>query len=145
MSRKPAHSRYQPASGAEAESQPGSRGRVLRNKPGIRRKREMDRAEFEALIRAQSDFLERVTTETQFTVDTLRSMHHAWLGELYEWAGEYRTVEMEKGGFRWPPAHLVSQNIAALERSLLQQHTPCRQASLDTVACCMAEVTPSCC
>ncbi len=140
MSRKPVHSRYQPATGPEGESEPGSRGRVLRNKPGIQRKREMDRAEFEALIRAQSDFLGRVTTETRFTADTLRSMHRAWLGELYEWAGEYRTVEMEKGGFRWPPAHLVSQNMAALEQGLLRQHTPCRQGSLDAVARRMAEV-----
>ena len=140
MSRKPVHSRYQPATGAEAESQPGSRGRVLRNKPGIQRKREMDRAEFAALIRAQSGFLERVAAETRFTAETLREMHHSWLGELYEWAGEYRTVEMEKEGFRWPLAHLVAQNMAALEQGLLRQHTPCLQASLDTVARCMAEI-----
>ena len=140
MNREPARGRYQPATGLEAESEPGSRGRVLRNKPGIQRKREMDRAEFEALVGAQSDFLGQVTPETQFTADMLRSMHRAWLGELYEWAGQYRTVEMEKGGFRWPPAYLVPQNMAALEQGLLRQHTPCRQAPLDTVARRMAEV-----
>ena len=140
MSREPAHSRYQPATGMEAESQPGSRGRVLRNKPGIQRKREMDRAEFEALIRAQSAFLGQVTAETQFTAEMLRSMHRAWLGGLYEWAGEYRTVEMEKGGFRWPPAYLVAQNMAALEQGLLHRNTPCRQAPLDIAARRMAEV-----
>lgn len=140
MSRGPANSRYQPATGVEAESELGSRGRVLQNKLGIQRKREMDRAEFEALIRAQSDFLEQVTAETQFTANGLRSMHRLWLGELYEWAGEYRTVEMEKGGFRWPPAHLVAQNMAALEQGLLRRHTPCRPAALDVVAQRMAEV-----
>ena len=140
MSRKPSGSRYQPATGVEAETEPGSRGRVLRNKPGIQRKREMDRAEFEALIRAQSHFLERVTTETQFTAETLREMHRSWLGELYEWAGEYRTVEMEKEGFRWPPAHLVAQNMTVLEQGLLQRYTPCRPASPDGVARHMAEV-----
>ena len=140
MSREPAHNRYQTATGGEAESEPGSRGRVLRNKPGIRHKREMDRAEFEALIRVQSDFLGRVTTETQFTADLLRSMHRAWLGEMSEWDGEYQTVEMEKGGFRWPPAYLVAQNMTALEQGLLRQHTPCRQAALDVVARRRAEV-----
>ncbi len=140
MNREPTHSRYQPATGVESESQSGSRGRVLRNKPGIQRKREMDRVEFEALIRAQSDFLGRVTAETQFTAEMLRSMHRSWLSELYEWGGDYRTVEMEKGGFRWPPAHLVPQNMAALEHGLLRQHTPCRPAPLDTVAPRMAEV-----
>ena len=140
MNREPAHRRYQPATGIEAESQPDSRGRVLRNKPGIQRKREMDRAEFEALTRAQTDFLGQVTTETRFTAEMLRSMHRSWLSDLYEWAGEYRTVEMEKGGFRWPPAYLVAQNMAALEGGLLHQHTPCRSASLDVVARRMAEV-----
>ena len=47
---------------------------------------------------------------------------------------------MEKGGFRSPPAHLVAQNMAALEQGLLHRHTPCRQASLDAVARRMAEV-----
>ena len=53
-------------------------------------KREMDRAEFEALVGTQSAFLGQVTTETQFTADMLCLMHRAWLGELYEWAGQYR-------------------------------------------------------
>lgn len=140
MNREPASSRYQPATGVEAESEPGSRGRVLRNKLGIQRKREMDRAEFEALTRAQMEFLGRVTTETRFTADLLRSMHRSWLGEMYEWAGEYRTVEMEKGGFRWPPAYLVAQNMAQLEQGLLQRYTPCRPASLDIISRHMAEV-----
>jgi hypothetical protein len=45
--------RYQPPAGPEGETEPGSRGRVLRNRLGIRRKREMDVAEYEALLRAQ--------------------------------------------------------------------------------------------
>ena len=140
MSREPTGSRYQPATGVEAENEPGSRGRVLRNKPGIQHKREMDRAEFEALTRAQMELLGRVTTETRFTADWLRSMHRSWLGELYEWAGEYRTVEMEKGGFRWPPAYLVAQNMRQLEQGLLQRYTPCRPAPLEIAARHMAEV-----
>ena len=140
MRRRPISGRYQPATGSEAEGEPGSRGRVLRNKPGIWHKREMDRVEFEALTRAQMEFLGRVTPDTRFTADGLRSMHRSWLGELYEWAGEYRTVEMEKGGFRWPPAYLVAHNMAQLEQGLLRRHTPCRPASLDMVARHMAEV-----
>ena len=47
---------------------------------------------------------------------------------------------MEKGGFRWPPAYLVAQNMAALEQGLLHRNTPCLPAPLDTVARGMAEV-----
>ena len=46
-------SQYGPPTGAEAETEPGSRGRVLRNRLGIRRKREMDQAEYEALVRTR--------------------------------------------------------------------------------------------
>ena len=67
-------------------------------------------------------------------------MHKNWLGDIYEWAGHYRTVEMEKDGFRWPPAYLVAQNTAAFEAGLLRQHTPCRPGPSPEVAQRIAEV-----
>ncbi len=141
MSRVPrGASRYLPATGAEAESEPGSRGRVLRNKLGIRRKQDMDQAEYDAFSRAQAAYLARIKPETPFTAALLCEMHRDWLGELYEWAGQYRTVEMEKDGFHWPPAYLVAQNMTHLEQGLLRRHTPCRPAPLDVVAQRMAEV-----
>ena len=48
----PGFGRYQPPAGPEAATEPGSGGRVLRNRLAIRLKREMDRVEFEALLRA---------------------------------------------------------------------------------------------
>jgi cell filamentation protein len=67
-------------------------------------------------------------------------MHRDWLGEIYEWAGRYRTVELSKGGFGWPPAHLVPDNMARFEAGLLREHTPCRPAPLPEVARRIAEV-----
>jgi cell filamentation protein len=133
-------SRYQPPAGPEAEAEPGSRGGVLRNRLGIRRKREMDVAENEALLRAQEAYLARISAETRFTAALLREMHRDWLGEIYEWAGRYRTVELSKGGFRWPPAHLVPDNMARFKAGLLREHTPCRSAPLPEVARRIAEV-----
>jgi len=49
---------YDPVNGGEVETEPGSRGRVLRNRLGIVRKREMDQAEFEALVRVQEEYLQ---------------------------------------------------------------------------------------
>lgn len=137
---KSASGRYQLATGMEAESESGSHGRVLRNKLGLRRKRDMDRAEYEALGRAQSYYLAQITPETVFTAALLSEMHRAWLGEIYEWAGQYRTVEMEKDGFRWPPAYRVAPNMDQLEQGLLRQHTPCGPASIEVVAERLAEV-----
>ncbi len=133
-------SRYQQPPGPEAEAEPGSRGRVLRNRLGIRRKREMDVAEYEALLRAQEAYLQRISAETRFTAALIRELHRDWLGEIYEWAGQYRTLELSKGGFRWPPAYLVPENMARFEAGLLREHTPCRPAPLPEVARRIAEV-----
>lgn len=61
-------SRYLPATGSEGQTQPGSRGRVLRNKPGIIQKREMDRVEFAALVRTQTAWLFRQGTLSRVMV-----------------------------------------------------------------------------
>ena len=33
---------------------------------------------------------------------------------IYEWAGQYRTVDVSKNGFTWLPAARVEQNMEAL-------------------------------
>lgn len=119
------HSRYL-TTGIEGEFEPGSRNRVLRNKLGIRKKSEMDQAEFESLVRAQEAYLDRITEDTTFTATLICEMHRDWLGEIYAWAGSYRTVDVSKEGFTWPPAFRVPDNMARLEENLLLKHTPCR-------------------
>ncbi len=132
--------RYRTPSGPEADFEPGSQGRVLRNRLGIIRRRAMDRAEYDALLRAQTAFLDRIGAETRFTVSLICEMHKEWLGAIYEWAGRFRTVDVSKGGFRWPPAHRVARNMANLEVTYLRRLTPCRPATLQDVAHAIATV-----
>lgn len=75
-----------------------------------------------------------------FTSELIRQMHRDWLGSIYAWAGSYRTVELEKAGFRWPPARLVAQNMQYIEQETLRQCTPCRPGSTTAVADLMARV-----
>jgi cell filamentation protein len=93
-------SRYRELTGPQAATQPGSHGRVLLNRPGLTSKRALDLAEAQALARAQETYYARLTEETRFTMALIRQMHWDWLGGLFEWAGEYRHVELEKDGFR---------------------------------------------
>ena len=137
MSRNP--SRYRDT-GIEGEWQPGSRKRVLRNLQNIQLKTEMDRAEADALEVAENRYLEIITDETVFTAELICKMHRDWLDGVYEWAGRYRTVEMQKGNFRWPPAFRVPQNMAWVEDELLKKHTPCNPDDLDVVAARVAEI-----
>ncbi len=133
MSRNRRLGRYSVARGPQAVFEPGSRGRVLANRLHIRRKREMDRAEHDALLTSQRTYLERIEPTTTFTADLIRQMHRDWLGGIYDWAGEYRTVEVAKGDFRWPPAFRIPENMAWLEAQRLRPLTPCEGGSLKDV------------
>ncbi len=133
--------RYQIPTGAESESEPGSKGLVLRNLQGIKRKREMDQAESEALVRAQTRYSSFFSDETRFTAELLCQMHREWLGELYEWAGQYRTVSVSKADFDgWPPPLYLDRGMSALESDFLREQTPCRPADLQTVSLGLAKV-----
>jgi cell filamentation protein len=133
--------RYAASAGPEGEYQPGSGRRVLRNLLGITRKRRMDVVEYHNLAQVQAHYLRRVVTnDTRFTVEFLCQMHRDWLGSVYSWAGRYRSVELAKGAFQWPPAYLVAQNMERLELGLLRAHTPCRPTSIEVVARRLAEV-----
>ena len=133
-------SSYVIPSGIEAECEPGSHGHVLRNRLHIRRKLEMDHVELEALIAAQEVYVSRISSETRLTAEMLCRMHRDWLGDIYDWAGRYRTVELTKGDFRWPPAFRVAENMDAFEKGVLARYTPCRSGPLAEVARCIAEV-----
>lgn len=132
--------RYVTPKGSESGFQSGSRGRVLLNILGIKTKREMDRVEFEALVKVQEQYTQRVGADTRFTVASIRDMHRAWLGGIYSWAGEYRNVELQKGRFKWPPAYLVERNMATFEAGLLTKNTPCQSGTVQEVARRIAEV-----
>ena len=86
---KPVISRYTVAKGVEGEFEPGSRGRVLRNKLGIIHKREMDQLEFKALVDVQERYFDVIEDQTRFTADLVCKMHKDWLGGLFSWAGHY--------------------------------------------------------
>ncbi|MGC8552404.1 MAG: Fic/DOC family protein [Phycisphaerae bacterium] len=133
-------SRYRVAPGIQGEYQAGSHGLVLKNKLGICTKRQIDRAEFEALVKVQEKYLWSITGATRFTAKIIRRMHYDWLVGIYPWAGQYRQVELSKKNFVWPPARLVTQNMEAFERNTLKQYTPCRPGSIDAITTAMARV-----
>jgi cell filamentation protein len=113
------------AAGPEVEFEPGSRGRVLRNLLGITRVRDMHTAESQALELAQIDAVDHYGPNHRFTADDIRALHRLWLGPIYSWGGEYRGVNIGKGGFQFAHPPLIPRLMAELERGALSQHTPC--------------------
>lgn len=117
--------RYQPR-GIEAEFEPGSRGRVLRNLAGIRSVREMARRESAALLAATQRLIDETAMEQRFTAGDVCRIHRLWLGEIYPWAGQYRQVNIEKDGFPFAAANQVPRLMHEIERAVLQKCTPCQ-------------------
>jgi cell filamentation protein len=133
-------SRKYEAAGPEAECEPGSRGRVLRNLLGITRVRDMNEAESQALELAQETAIELYGPDHRFTAKDICDLHRIWLGPIYVWAGDYRTVDIGKGGFQFAHARLVPGLMEKLEQGALREHTPCRRTGAEEVTLALAQV-----
>jgi len=127
----PMTSRYD-ATGVEAEFEPGSRGRVLRNLCGITGVRAMQFAESRALETVEETLLSRFDAGHRFRASDVCLIHRLWLGDLYQWAGEYRNVNIAKGGFMFAAAQQVPRLMDELEARYLHSLTPC--AGMDEAA-----------
>jgi cell filamentation protein len=136
----PSMSRKYEARGAETEFQPGSRGRVLRNLLGITSVRDMNEAESQALEIAQEAALDRYGQDHRFTAQDICALHRLWLAPIYSWAGDYRSVDISKGGFRFAHAPLITGLMNDLEKDALHRFTPCRPSTDREIAQAFAEV-----
>jgi cell filamentation protein len=88
--------RYDVSDSIEAQFEPGSNDTVLRNKLGITDLDEMDRAEAQALVKATDALIHEYGTDHRFCADDICHMHQIWLGDIYEWAGKYRSINISK-------------------------------------------------
>jgi cell filamentation protein len=84
--------------------------------------------------------LDRFDADHRFTAQDICELHTLWLGPIYPWAGEYRSVDIGKGGFQFAHARLIPGLMAELERGALNKHTPCHLADEAALALAMAEV-----
>jgi cell filamentation protein len=91
--------RYDVSDLTEAQFESGSNELVLKNRLGIKSPHEMDAAEARALDSAMSKFIGSYDEGHRFTIADLCALHKDWLGEIYDWAGEYRQVNISKDGF----------------------------------------------
>ena len=127
------------AHGPEAEFEPGSDRRVLKNLLGIKTKREMNRAEALSLARAMDKLVRTYSADHRFTGNDVCEFHRTWLGKTYEWAGNYRQVNVTKGRFTFAAAAQISRLMLTFENDVLRRCTPCSGMSRDEVTAALAE------
>lgn len=125
--------RYNTSGIIEAQFEPGSHGRVLKNLLGIKRKGEMDRLEKDEYIRAFKEISTLFDKDHSFTASEICKIHKIWLENIYEWAGKYRQVKLSKGEFNFAFPAQVPKLMDDFEHDLLRTYTPCKFKSSEQI------------
>ena len=89
---------------------------VLRNKLGLRSSAELEAAERE-ITHAALIFLRESPAPASFDLRHLCAVHHRIFGDIYDWAGQLRTVAIAKGSWFCLPQYIGS-SAADIFRSL---------------------------
>lgn len=131
--------RYETSS-TESQFQPGSNDQVLLNKLGIADPEEMDDVELELLSQLTEVVLREVSQNQTIISDDLLDWHRRWLGNVYEWAGVYRSVNIGKGDFQFAAAHLVPKLMQDLNKNFLSVYTPCNGFDEESLVDALAKV-----
>jgi cell filamentation protein len=116
----PRRDRYDVSGNVEAEYVDAA-GTVLVNKPGIARLDELQQFEEEGLAKAYETLLGEVRVDTLLTCDLILHIHARIFGELYAWAGRWRTVGISKPGITWPPPQFLDENMRLFEQNVLRR------------------------
>ena len=96
--------RYDVSGLPEAQFEPGSNEQVLKNRLGIVSTQDMDDTEAKALEQAMDTLIRKYDQAHRFTASDICECHRTWLGDIYEWAGHYRQVNVIKGDFPFAAA-----------------------------------------
>jgi cell filamentation protein len=131
--------RYDVSGLPEAQFEPGSSGKVLKNRLGLTSNTEMDDCETRALEMAIDTLVRKYDDTHRFTSTDICDCHRIWLGDIYEWAGQYRRVNVTKDGFPFAAAANIPALLTAYEREVLSRYTPCNFTDRTEVVCALSE------
>lgn len=131
--------RYDASGLPEAQFEPGSNNHVLRNRLGITSKQMMDNTEAKALEKALNILVRKIDEDHPFTAEDLCYCHRIWLGEVYEWAGQYRQVNVSKDDFLFATAAHIPSLMTKFEQDVLGRWTPCRFPTRQDILRALAE------
>jgi len=92
----------------------------LPNKQGLLNKDEINLAEFEGFLTAEILLTDKLTSKTKFNLKYIQNIHLLALGELYDFAGKWRTVNLSKGGFVFASAQFLDQTMEYFENEMLK-------------------------
>jgi len=85
----------------------------------------MDEAELVLLQKLYVSVLQEHLPPGRISTLHLKRWHRRWLGNVYEWAGQYRSVNMSKDGFPFAPAAQLPRLMQLFDTNYLARYTPC--------------------
>ena len=85
---------------------------------------EMDEVELGLLVQLTDVVLNEITNEQIISAVDLSEWHRRWLGNVYDWAGHYRSVNMGKAEFHFAAAHLIPNLMKTFEKKFLSVYMP---------------------
>lgn len=130
------HGRYQVPSFENYE--PDSNNTVLKNLLHIKSAEKMAIAEEQELKRCEIELLTIFDENHQFTADDICNIHELWLGDIYPFAGKYRTVSISKDNFPFAAASRIKPLMLEFEMHQLKAYTPCHHLNTDELARALA-------
>lgn len=131
--------RYEIPGGHDSQFEPDSNQTVLRNRLDIRAEAEMQMAETTAYLSSVSKSFRELEDDFQFSVDFVRDLHRDWLGSIYDFAGEYRVLNVSKGSILFCHAAFIPEQMILFDEQL-KTVTPCRNMNLDHMCSVVAKV-----
>lgn len=89
---------------------------VLKNKPGLKDASALNRFERRSAVQRQMEGV----PEGDFDLAHLRAIHRHLFQDVYDWAGELRTVEIAKGGNQFQFRRFIETGMADVHRRLAE-------------------------
>lgn len=93
---------------------------VLNNLLDLKTEQEINNSEFEGFLRSERILIETLSTDTDFDLKYIKTIHKYALYHLYSFAGQYRTVNISKEGFFFPPARYIPESMESFEKTILK-------------------------
>ena len=113
---------------------------VLVNRLGITMLEDLQLREEQSLATAYEQLLGEVRTDTPITTELIRYVHGQIFGELFEWAGRWRTVVISKPGAIWPPPQFLDAAMKSYQEDVLVKCDPSVLADEDAFVSISAEM-----
>lgn len=92
----------------------------LPNKKGLIDKAAIENAELEGLLQAAILLEEKLSKRTNFNLKYIQRIHLMAFGNLYDFAGKWRNVNLSKGWFVFAAAQFLEQTMQNFEIEMLK-------------------------